>query len=155
MHELLIAARDFFDGGEAGNLVRTPAHQWIPEARAADSETNESWYGRGGREPKLDLAVVLSTPENDAADLVPAICACGGHNLFTVLPGVEPFDFPDVRLHSSCLQFLDPLHHQEGTELQVKGPLVSTNPIQLRFFGRNQQLKHETARTLHTVKIVR
>src|SRR5215469_1061527 len=147
-HELLITTRDLIDRSVAANLAGAPVHEWIPETGAADRETNKSRYGCGGGQPKLDLAVVLASSQNDAPDLIAAVRACGGHDAFAVPVGIEPLDFPDVRLHSRSLQFLDRLNHQSRTELKIIRPVTSINTIKLRFFGRNQQLEHKAGTTV-------
>ena len=61
---------------------------------------------------------------------------------------VEAFDLPDVGLDAGVLQLFDCPDHQAGAKLEVVFFLVATDAVELRFFGRDEQLEHEQAAAL-------
>src|SRR5262245_43849751 len=147
-HEVAIASSDLVDGRLSGGLLVAPADDWLPEGGAADGEADEA-RDRGRRlQPFVHPPVVLTSTEDDAADVPPAAAARRRHHLLAVFAAIEPSDLPPVRLASGVRQLADRLHHQPRAELEIVRPSVTSEPFELRFLGRHQQLEHEKTTAL-------
>src|SRR5215471_8510233 len=66
--KLAVAAGDLADGGLARRLPGPPVRQGIPKDGPADRKSDEAGDAGRRRQPLSNLGVVLTTPENDAAD---------------------------------------------------------------------------------------
>src|SRR5499427_4159737 len=104
---LLVASRNLGDGRLPGELAGTPINHRLPEGGPSDCEANESGNRRCDFQPLVDLLVVCTSAQNDAADFVPAAAPGSRHDLLAVFAAVEPFDLPQVRLNTGLLQLFD------------------------------------------------
>src|SRR6266478_2001892 len=145
VHKFLVAAGDFGDGSLARDLLRTPVDKRVPETGAAHGETDEALDPCRSRQPVAHLLVVLSAPQNDAADGIAFSAPRDGDNLFAVFAAVESFNLPHVSLNLFVLQFRDRLGHEPGPKFQIVGLLVAFEVIELGLFWWHQQFKHEFA----------
>src|SRR5262245_13002713 len=109
--EPLVASRDLGNGSLPRELTGTPIDHGHPERGPSDCESNESRNRRCNFQPLVDLFVVRTSAQNDAADLVPTAAPRSHHNLLAILAAVEPFDLPQVWLHAGILQLFDGLDH--------------------------------------------
>src|SRR6516164_5939218 len=61
--------------------------------------------------PLAHFLWVFAAAQNDATNFVPTALMRGCNDSFAVLRAVEPFNFPDVCLDTSILEFLNGLDH--------------------------------------------
>src|SRR5260221_14084169 len=110
--KLAVTAHNVVHRVLAGDFLRTPRDERVPEAGPPYREADESRHGGRRLKPFMDLVVVFSAPQDNASDSVTTSPSCGGDHLLAIHTQVETFDLPDVRFHAGVLQFLDRLRHQ-------------------------------------------
>src|SRR5262249_51986779 len=130
------------------DFSRAPGEERFPEYRAANGKADEAGYTGCHGEPLMNVLLILTPAEDNTANGTAAIPSGRGHNLLAVFTGIEPLDFPNVRLYAGVLELFDGLHHQVRTQLQIIGLLVAVEFGKLRLFRRYQELEHEPALTL-------
>src|SRR5271157_6497257 len=152
--ELAIPACNLVNGGLARGCFVPPSDERFPEVGAPNGEADEARDSGRDCQPLAHPLVVRAAAQDYASNFVPAAPARGRNYLLAVLPPVETFDLPDVRLNFRVLQLLNGLNHEARPNFQVIGILVPLDPIKLRLLCRHQQFKHEEAAAL-AVQVLR
>src|SRR5215471_11809372 len=154
VHKLPIAAGYLCHSVLPRRLLVPPVDERLPEVSPTHSEADETRNAGRCRQPLANFCLVLTPPQDDAADFAATASARRRYNLRAVLAAVQSLDFPHVRLHLSVLELLDSLDHQPRSQLQVVSLLVAFELLKLRFLRRHQQLEHQRAATF-TTQVVR
>src|SRR6516162_1284579 len=110
-YKFSVAARNCRNGFFSRDFACAPINERLPEICTAHSEANETGNASRIRQPFVYLFLVLATAQNDAADALTASLARSCHHLLAVLPPVEPFDFPNIRLNVLVLELFDRVNH--------------------------------------------
>src|SRR5262249_10272583 len=120
-----VAPRDLRTRRLGRRAAVPPADERLPERRPSDGESDETGDARRGRQPGLDLCLVLAPPENDATDAVAAGSPCRGDHGLAVVRAVEALDLPDVGLDAGVLELVDGVDHVARPPRPVVRPLVT------------------------------
>src|SRR5207245_6038077 len=99
-----VASRDLRDGGVPCRAAVAPPDERVPEGRPSDGEPDAAGDSRGGRQPGLELRLVLAPSEDDAADAGAAGAPCRSDDGRAVLRAIETLDLPDVGLDACVLE---------------------------------------------------
>src|SRR5262249_44633511 len=153
-NKFLVTSRNLGDGRLPGELTGTPIDHRLPERGPSDCEANESGNRRCDFQPLMNLRVVCTATQNDAADFVPTTAPGRGHDLLVIFAAVEAFDLPYVRFDPGVLYLLDCLDHYLRAEFDVVGFLVALEAIELRLLRRYEQFEQHPAPTF-TFQVVR
>src|SRR5215467_9529144 len=154
VHKLPIAAGYLCHSLLPRRLLVPPVDERVPEVSPTHSETDETRNSGRCRQPLANFCLVLTPPQDDAADFAATASARTRYNLRAVLAAVQSLDFPHVRLHLSVLKLPDSLDHQPRSQLQVVCLFVAFELRKLRLLRRHQQLEHQRAATF-TTQVVR
>ena len=103
VHKTLIAAADLLDDSFPRHLLVAERHKGVPECRAANRKTNEPRNRRGCCQLLADFLVILTTAQNNAANIISAVTASSGNDFFAIFPAIKPFNLPDIRFHPGVL----------------------------------------------------
>jgi hypothetical protein len=85
-------------------LLLAPGDQGVPEGRAPHRKTDESRHVGGGGEPGVDVRLVLTPAEDDAAHIGGPIPTRGLRDPEAILAAVKTLDLPDIRFDARLLQ---------------------------------------------------
>src|SRR5215475_2914980 len=111
VHKLPIAAGYFCHSLLPRRLLVPPVDERLPEVGPTHSEADETRNSGRCSQPLANFCLVLTPPQDDAADFAATASARSGYNLRAVLAAVQSLDFPHVRLHLSVLELPDSLDH--------------------------------------------
>lgn len=116
----------------------------VPEGRASHREPDEAGHRHGGFEPAHDPGFIGAAAEHDAADMAPPITARHFDDPLAILPAIESFNLPDIRIDTGVLQRTNRLEHQSATNPPIEDLLVFFGAVHLCRRGGDQQLEHES-----------
>jgi len=129
VHKRPVALTNFGDGCVSGNPLAAPNYERVPKYGPANSEPDEPGDSGSCLHPLAHFLWVFAAAQNDATNLVPTALMRGCNDFLSVLRAVEPFNFPDVCLDTSILEFLNGLDHKPRTNLKVVSIFVSLQPL--------------------------
>src|SRR6185436_6172096 len=141
-----VAPRHLRDGGLARRATVAPADERVPARRPPHGEPHEAGDRGGGREPRLDLRLVLTPSEDDAADAGTTGAPCRVDHGGAVLRAIETLDLPHVGLDAGVLELADGVDHVTWPPGPIVRALVSVELFELRLLRRDEQLEHELPR---------
>jgi hypothetical protein len=128
-HKRPVAITDFGDGFVPGNPLAAPIYERVPKYSPANSEPDEPGDPGSCLHPLAHFLWVFAAAQNDATNFVPTALIRGYNDSLAVLRAVEPFNFPNICLDTSILEFLNGLDHQPRTNLKVVSIFVSLQPL--------------------------
>src|SRR5207302_6370136 len=133
---------DLRDGGVPRRAAVAPPDERVPEGRPSDGEPDEAGDSRRGRQPGLDLRLVLAPSEDDAADAGAAGAPCRSDDGRAVLRAIETLDLPDVGLDACVLELVDRVDHVARAARPIVRALVAMELFELRLLRRHEELEH-------------
>src|SRR5262245_52047843 len=142
IHPLPVTPGDLGDRSLPRALFFFPGKQRLPKGCSSDREADEAWHAGGRSEPDMDMLLVLTPAENDAAHVAAPVSAGGFSHACAILATVQSLDLPDVRFDTRLLELSDGAYHQRRPLFEVVAPVVAIDPLQLRWRRRYEQLEH-------------